>query len=106
MKIRNLVLGLVGVILAAGISIPLGLASEAFSLQHGLLNGTPGLYIAGRLVPSCSDCGFEAMSKQVDIELSIDATLWFLVLSASALLFLWRRKKRQSESRRLNTDAT
>ena len=82
-------------IVTAVSSIPLALFIEGFALQHGFLNGTPGLAIAGRLVPPSSERGFEAMRKQMAIELKVDAVLWFtLICGATALVTALRHRRR------------
>ncbi len=94
MTIRNTILWTLFVITAAGFSILLAFASEGIALQHGFMNGTPGLLIALRMVPPDSVHAFDVMGKQMNIRLAVDAPCWFLIICGTAVLVNWRRRRK------------
>jgi hypothetical protein len=89
MKIHKVLIGTVLVVFAAILSVSLAIVSEGIALQHSSINGTPGLYIAGLVLPPSAG---GPLSKQFCIEISIDATLWFLTICVGVFAFTkWRR---------------
>ncbi len=95
MKIGKMLLGIAFVTVAGIFSVLLAVKSEGLALQYRLPNGTPGLYVAGRLVPPSAG-GLELMSKQMYIEVGTDAPLWFLLICGGAFVFIRRRKRNSS----------
>lgn len=86
------------VTLAAIISVPVAMMSEAIALQHRISAGTPGLIVAAWLVPSSPDQGLQAMAKQMDIALKVDAMAWFVIISSVAICVSAVRKRRRARS--------
>lgn len=99
MTIRNVILWTVFAVVAAGLSIPLALLSEALAVQHAFLEGTPGLFVAIRLAPPNSIHAFEIMGRQMTIALAIDAPCWFLIICGTAVLVSRRRRRDKAQGR-------
>lgn len=100
MTIRRFLQWAAFIIVAIVVSIPLALTSEGIAFQYGFLNGTPGMVVANRLVPSSSDRGFEALAKAGHIMLAVDAPLWFVAIcGAAVIVVVGRRRANQSNGR-------
>jgi hypothetical protein len=94
MTTRRVLLGtllaIVGAIVAAGAAVSLALTFEGEALQHGFFNGTPGLIASRLLVPPT---GLSALSKGMQVQVSVDASINFLIIGGIAIFIARRRAK-------------
>lgn len=92
---------------AAVLSVPLASMSEGVVLQLGSMNGTPGLLISSRQVPPSADHGFEAMAKDMNVALTVDARIWFAVrVLAITVAIVRSRRRTRSTVRGIESDLT
>jgi hypothetical protein len=92
---------------AAVLSVPLASMSEGVVLQLGSMIGTPGLLISSRQVPSSADHGFEAMAKDMNVALTVDARIWFAVrVLAITVAIVRSRGRTRSTVRGIESELT
>jgi hypothetical protein len=98
-KISRVLLWTVFVIVAVVMSITLALKTEGAALQYGFLNGTPGLVVAKSLVPPSSDPALDSFAKHMEVQVAVDAPLWFLAICGLAVgIANSRRRQRMRQA--------
>ncbi len=90
MTLRKVLYGIAFCVVVGPLSAILAVLSEGISLQH-LLNGTLGLYVAERLLPPEAG-GFELFARRTNIAFSVDASIWFLLISGVVLMIVRHRR--------------
>ena len=95
MKVGAVVRYVLAILIAALVSAPAALESEALADRLDLSNGTPGKVLSGIFV---RQQGLHAVADGIKIEFTTDVLVWFVVLSGIFIL-LMRRCLANAESR-------
>jgi hypothetical protein len=91
-KTKNVVLALSFAVIAAVVSIPLGIKSEGAGLQWGF--NTPGLFVASKVIAADPLDRSDRLKRFFFISLAIDAPLWFLAICGTGTAITLIRRKR------------
>jgi hypothetical protein len=94
-KLRRIFAGLVFVVVAAVFSIWLALQSEGINDHYRLTNGTPGEVVSRMVVPAT---GLDSLGKSMEVQIAVDAPIWFVLICGSASIIIKIRKRRRRGS--------
>jgi len=99
-RLRTTAIIVARIIIIAGVSFFLAAAGSKLAEMRDCWNCTPGLALAEEFVPDDPAHGFDVFFRRIEVGVSIDALLWFAVLSGATLVILAVRRRRESPFKR------